>query len=324
MNRMLPHTKFAREIFLGLVLVLASLGAWGQKPPADCSLVVVSRLLNRDTGVCDTKIVEQMAKSGRTFEQKQMGLVSTLVIGPDYSVKDAFAWFQRAAQRGYAPAQVNLALMYSNGWGTAVNFGAAQHWLREAASQHSARAYLNLGILYRQGKGVRQDDKEAFRWFQKGAEAGDSSAQTNLGYMYERGLGCARDVSMAATLYKKAAEAGNPLGENNFASLYLVGEGVPRNYAEAFAWFQKAAAQGHTGAQIQLGYMYANGQGTEKNPEQAYVWIKAAQDSGDNRGVEMLRSLENILNAKRFEEAQEQASKIQLAVPKISASSLVQ
>ena len=88
-----------------------------------------------------------------------------LAIGPDYSEKEALAWFERAAQHGYAPAEVNLAIMYINGWGTPVNYGAAQHWLRGAAEQHFARAYYNLGILYLEGKGVKHDNGEAFRWF---------------------------------------------------------------------------------------------------------------------------------------------------------------
>jgi uncharacterized protein len=313
MNRPHAQSSFILGIFLGLALCLASLPVWGKKPPADCSLAVVSRQLNSNSPVCDTKVVEQMAKTGHAFEQNQMGLASMLVVGPDYSDKEALAWFQRAAERGYAPAQVNLAVMYTNGWGTPVNFGAAQHWLREAANQHFARAYFNLGIFYLEGKGVRKDNNEAFRWFQKGAEAGDSGAQTNLGYMYDLGLGCSRNIATAAELYRKAAIAGNPLGENNLADLYLRGEGVPRDYAAAFQWFQKAAAQGHTGAQIKLGYMYANGQGTEKNPQIAYAWIKAAQIAGDNRGAEMLRFLENVLGEKGLVESQEQVNKLHLA-----------
>jgi len=323
-SRTVQQRRFAMEILMGAAISLAGTCAWGQNPHANCNIAVVSNVLKSGAPICDTKFVEQLARSGHVYEQNQMGLASLLVIDPRYSDKEAVAWFQRAAERGYASSQVNLAVMYINGWGTPVNFGAAQHWLREAANQHFARAYFNLGILYLEGKGVRQDNNEALRWFQRGAEAGDSSAQTNLGYMYDQGLGCTRNIAMAAELYKKAAEAGNPLGENNLADLYLHGEGVPHDYAAAFKWFHKAAVQGQTGAQIKLGYLYANGQGTEKNPEAAYAWIKAAQVSGDNRGSEMLRSLENNLGPKKLTEAREQASKLHLESPKMSLNDFLQ
>ena len=310
MNRTHRQFRLAKGLLVELAICVVSLGASAQHSPHNCSLAFVTHSFHDAAAVCDIKLVRQLATNGHAFEQNQMGLASMLVIGPDYSEKEALTWFERSAQRGYAPAEVNLAVMYSNGWGTAVNFGAAQHWLREAANQHFARAYFNLGILYLEGKGVRQDYSEAFRWFKQGAEAGDSSAQTNLGYMYDQGLGCPKDSGKAVALYEKAADAGNPLGEHNLADLYLRGEGVARDYKEAFQWFQKAAVQGQTGAQIKLGYMYANGQGTEKNPELAYAWIKTAQASGDNRGIEMLRSLEQVLNVKSLAEAQQEASKL--------------
>ena len=71
--------------------------------------------------VCDGKLVQKMAKNGHGFEQNQLGIASILAIGPDYSEKEALRWFEQAAQRGYAPAEVNLAVMYINGWGTPVN-----------------------------------------------------------------------------------------------------------------------------------------------------------------------------------------------------------
>jgi len=97
-----------------------------------------------------------------------LGIASILAIGPDCGEKEALKWFEQAAQRGYAPAEVNLAVMYANGWGTPANYGAALRWLRAAAEQGFARAYYNFGILFLQGQGVRQDYSEAFRWFQKG------------------------------------------------------------------------------------------------------------------------------------------------------------
>ena len=306
---------FFRMKLAGLIAVAAILlidtSVYAQdSTEQQCSLAIVSRARGSQVKVCDSGVVEEMARKGHVFEQNQMGIASVLAISPDYNVKEALSWFQRAAQRGYAPAQVNLAVMYSNGWGTPVDYGAALRWLHAAADQGFARAYYNLGILYLEGQGVRRDYDEAFRWFQKGAQAGDSSAQTNLGYLYDQGLGCPRSPTTAVSWYRKAADAGDPLGENNLADLYLRGEGVAQNDADAFRLFQKAAAQGQTGARIKLGYMYAEGRGTQQDRQTAYAWIRAASLAGDPRGSDLLHSLEKVLSPEQLVRAQEQAQRL--------------
>src|SRR5215471_7975813 len=144
---------------------VATTTAGQEQSQEHCSSVVVSRLLGSSAPVCDSSVIRSRAKDGHVFEENQLGISSILAIGPDFSEKEAVAWFQRAAHQGYAPAEVNLAVMYINGWGTAVNYAAGLHWLQVAADQRFARAYYNLGILYLEGKGVRQDNTEAFRWF---------------------------------------------------------------------------------------------------------------------------------------------------------------
>src|SRR5262249_15427283 len=99
--------------------------------------------------------------AAHSLEQSQFGLVSTLLLGPGYTAEEARKWFEREANQGVPAAQVNLAVMNANGWGTPVNYGAALLWLHRAAEQHFARAYYNLGILYLWGRGVRRDDAEA-------------------------------------------------------------------------------------------------------------------------------------------------------------------
>jgi TPR repeat protein len=285
-----------------------------------CSLAAVSHLVAAGTSVCDATVVRRLARGGHAFEQNQMGIASVLAIGPDYSQEDALSWFEKAAQRGYPPAEVNLAVMYINGWGTPANYGKALHWLLAAAGQGFARAYFNLGILYLDGKGVSKDLSEAFRWFHKGAQAGDSSAQTNLGYMYDQGLGCTQSSALAVEWYRKAAGTGNAMGENNLADMYLRGQGVGQDDAAAFTWFQKAAAQGHTGARIKLGYLYSQGRGTTKDLEAAYSWITAAVVAGDPRGKDLLQSLERSLSSDQLARARRRAATLLQSGPQLSAS----
>ncbi|PYX27477.1 MAG: hypothetical protein DMG77_18755 [Acidobacteria bacterium] len=317
------------------ILTVLSIGMacqqiWAQSPAGGefarvpCNLAIVSKTNGARGGSCDEKTIRDMARHGQVYEQNQLGIASILAIAPDYSTAEALKWFERAARRGYAPAQVNLAVMYSNGWGTPASNAKALYWLQLAADQKYPRAYFDLGVFYLQGKWVRQDYATAFELFRKGAELGDTIAQSNLGYLYDRGLGVAQNAAEAAAWYRKAADAGDAMGENNLADMYLRGEGVPQNDALAFHLFQEAAATGHTGARIKLGYMYAEGRGTAKDLETAFMWISAATCAGDRRGEYLLASLRGQLTANQVEKAEELARNLRLSPePPVSAKMLL-
>jgi hypothetical protein len=146
---------------------------------------------------CDVRTLRVSAKEGLVHAQNQLGLVSALVAGRGIDIRQARSRFEKAARRGYAPAQVNLAVTYINGWGTEQNYGAALNWLNAAAKQGHPSAYANLGILYMNGWGVRRDYAEAFKYLQLAANASDAGAQSNLGYLYDVGLGVVQDYSAA-------------------------------------------------------------------------------------------------------------------------------
>jgi hypothetical protein len=247
------------------------------------------------------------------YHENQEGISVVAASGgtPDYH--KARKLFERAASKGYAPAQVNLAIAYFEGWGTRQNYGAALHWLTLAASGGNARGLFDLGLLYFKGCGVRQDNAEALRLFREAAEKGDSGAQADLGYMYDHGVGVPEDRAAAAAWYRKAAEAGEALAQNNLGDMYCQGDGVPLDYAEAFHWFQKAAEQGQTGAEIMLAHMYAQGRGAEVDLETAYAWVMAASLAGDSRGQELISSLKVRLAREEIARAEDRARKLLLA-----------
>jgi TPR repeat protein len=238
-----------------------------------------------------TQFVSQPAGA----HENERGIALTQAPDTLRTLEEAHRWFEKAARKGYPPAQVNLAVLSLAGWGTPPSAGTALYWLREAARQEYAFADFDLGILYLKGCGVRQDYHEAFSWFERGANAGDFAAQLNLGYLYDQGLGVAQDRTQAAVWYRKAAESGVAQAQHNLADLYAHGEGVPLDERLAFAWYQKAALQGHTGARLMLGFMYAEGRGTEKDLPSAYMWLSAAALQGDNRAHASLEVLERQL-----------------------------
>jgi len=309
-NQIVGRTAIILALLVGAILYRTASAANRDFSLDQCSLAIVTKHPMGSARICDPATIRTLAKQGHAFEQNQMGMVSMLVVSPDYSPAEALQWFERAARKGYAPAQVNAAVMYINGWGTSPNYGAALQWLHEAARQGYGRAYYNLGILYLQGQGVPKDVAEAARDFLKGAEAGDSNAQTNLGYLYDSGIGVPRDLKTAVQWYTRAADNGNAFAENNLADLYLRGEGLPQDDATAFRLFHQAAAQGETGARIKLGYMYSAGRGTPKDLPTAYSWIMAAATAGDKRGDDLMRSIETQLSPAQLAQAKENARKL--------------
>src|SRR5262249_41653075 len=119
----------------------------------------------REVG-CNIATVKLAAGAGEAYAQNQLGLVSALRVTNGGGIREARSWFEKAARRGYAPAQVNLAVIYLHGWGASQNYRAALHWLNAAAQQGHPRAYANLGILYMNGWGVPLDYAEACKYLQ--------------------------------------------------------------------------------------------------------------------------------------------------------------
>jgi uncharacterized protein len=265
-----------------------------------CVSTAMVRLLAREGNAVRVSPSAGLVSQNAGSTENERGITLTRAPETAGTLKEAHEWFEKGARKGYAPAQVNLAVFSLAGWGTPPNAGTALYWFREAARQGYALAYFDLGILYQNGCGVRQDYHEAFSQFEQGANAGDSAAQMNLGYLYDQGLGVAEDRIQAAVWYRRAAESGVAQAQYNLADLYVRGEGVPRDESVAFAWFQRGALQGHTGARIMLGSMYAEGRGTQKNLQSAYQWLAAASLQGDTRGAVTLRALEQQLTPEQL------------------------
>src|SRR5580704_2182539 len=287
-----------------------------------CVSKAMVRLLAREGNAVRVSPSAELASEKAGSRENEKGIALAQAEDTLRTLEEAHHWFEKGARKGYAPAQVNLAVFSLAGWGTPPNAGSALYWLREAARQGYALAYFDLGVLYLNGCGVRQDYHEAFGQFEQGANAGDSAAQMNLGYLYDQGLGVERDREQAAVWYRKAAEAGLAPAQYNLADLYVRGQGVPFDENTAFAWFQKAAQQGHSGARIMLGSMYAEGRGTEKNPQSAYEWISAAALQGDNRGSATLLALEHQLTPEQLSQSKMRAQLLARSPNRASPSEL--
>jgi hypothetical protein len=94
--------------------------------------------------------------------------------------------WRKAAEQGYAPAQMSYGCVYAAGRTVVKNEAEAIKWWRLAADQNDAEAQHMLGLAYFLGnKGVREDLVTAYMWsslaaaqnIQKAAELRDNIAK---------------------------------------------------------------------------------------------------------------------------------------------------
>lgn len=100
--------------------------------------------------------------------------------GVDQNYVEAANWYKMAAEKGHAPAQHSLALMYENGQGVTRDLAEAAKWYRMAADQGYAGSQNNLATMYESGDGVPQDYTIALDLYRQAAKSGDENIISNL------------------------------------------------------------------------------------------------------------------------------------------------
>ena len=81
--------------------------------------------------------------------------------------------------------------MYASGHGVPEDEAEAANWVRKAADHGYANAQMMLGTMYGTGHGVPQDHAAAMKWYRKAADQGNAGAQSLLGTAYYKGRGVA-------------------------------------------------------------------------------------------------------------------------------------
>jgi len=120
-------------------------------------------LLKEDTTKCMEQNGDEMFDKGEAAWDRG-----------DYA--EAVEWYQKAAEKGHAPAQTNLGVCYSKGKGIPKDMAKAVYWYTQAAEQGHASAQYNLGLFFERGIGVPQDKEKAVYWYKKAAKQGHAEA----------------------------------------------------------------------------------------------------------------------------------------------------
>jgi len=210
-------------------------------------------------------------------------------IGVRMDYAEAAKWYRLAAEKGYAPAQFNLACCYRYGHGVVEDyFNQAKAWYLRAAEQGHALAQYAY-YVYRIDSAV-PNDEEAGRWLKKSAQQGQVLAQYQLGVNFEKGqAGFPQDHSQAATWYRRAAEQECTAATNSLRYCY--------DHSPTFFQDTEHLAVVRKFAKYHLGCCYRDGRGVTKDKVEAFKWFLVAFVQGSSYpAAEEMASLEATLN----------------------------
>ena len=139
-----------------------------------------------------------------------------LVLASKEEYSSAVKYYAKAAEKGYADAQYELARSYERGLGIGLNTAKAQTWYKKAVEQYLKEADLKdphgmtqLGTCYLDGTGVDKNEIAAVQLFRQAAEQNYAPALFYLGWCYTEGVGVQKNNKEAVEWYNKAASLGS-------------------------------------------------------------------------------------------------------------------
>lgn len=128
--------------------------------------------------------------------------------------KDGLGWIQASAQGGNADAAIWLARYYDDR-----DAREAFQWWNRAADYGSAEARWQMVEMCQRGVGTSFNAQEARRWVRKLAEGGDRKAMLMVAESYERGLdGTPKNYREAKNWYVRAGDLNSAERMDRFLS----------------------------------------------------------------------------------------------------------
>lgn len=217
---------------------------------------------------------QRSARLGNTNASYRLGLMCQ----EQYQGKlasECLEWFEQAAKRDHADAQLVLARWYSKQPRADTD---AVKWLEQAAEQGNRDAQYLLGERYAQGKGVAKRPDLALRWNDKAA------AQQQPEALLQQAKQAAPSNAFAA--YQRAANAGSAEAELWLGMAYLAGEKIAADPALGRYWLELAAGHGSHEADYQLSLQ-------QVDREQQVYWLEKAANGGEPKAWFELAELQH-------------------------------
>lgn len=190
------------------------------------------------------RLLLETEASGNPLVQYNLGVLYEEGLGLDRDIQRAIVYYRRAAENGFAPAQLRYAQFLLHGENIPADRVAAEQWYIAAAEQGNAIAQYSLAVMLLDRKDDSVAHERGLSWLLLAAEKGNEEAQYTLGINYFHGGGLAQDYAKAGLYLSSSAEAGRADAQYYLAILNLEGWGRSADPAEAWKWLQLAAAGG--------------------------------------------------------------------------------
>ena len=218
--------------------------------------------------------LERMANSGDLNSQLTLGYMylygdNTAKVEQDY--KQAFKYYEMAANQNDNVAVNNLGSLYYSGIGTPRDIIKATQMFSKAAELGNTEAMVNLAFIYISEQGDFYRPQEAIELFKRASATKNPTADFMLGYAYYKGFVVEKNNLQAFELIKRAANAGYDEAMYVLSEMYMNGEGTPQNYGNGVKVLDLAVKQGNVPAMMQLGYILANGEKYPKNVYKSHI-----------------------------------------------------
>lgn len=183
---------------------------------------------------------------------------------PEFDPKEAAHWLHLAAEADVPHGKTTLAVGLIRGDPVPQDLAEGFKMLRYEAARGDIYAQDALGWIYAETQ-FGPDFKEAVHWLEMGASNGVAMSQNNLGFLTEYGKGTVANPARAFELYRKAAEQENSLGMANLARCFRLGIGTGKDLAAHNRWMRRSAEAGFDKAQLIWGAALLDGQYGETN-----------------------------------------------------------
>jgi len=231
--------------------------AAASNPASKSAGATVSKLLEEAKQLEESKeiplAVEKYKRAAELGNAEAWNALGVLTVQEGESkAPEAFGYFSKAADGGYARGVYNQGLCYLDGVGTTKDQAKAVAMFQKASDLGNPEAMVALASAYENGTGGTVDANQAFRWYEKAADAGNLDAVVSLGKAYAEGNGVTRDETKAAVLFERAAAQDRADAINNLGVLYAKGLGVAKDLEKAKALYAKSAGLGNSDAQDNL------------------------------------------------------------------------
>ncbi|BDD02075.1 SEL1-like repeat protein [Persicobacter psychrovividus] len=244
-------------LFILLLLAFGAVQSSAQELPLD-SLSITTNI----------KTLSKKAKRKDVDATYRLGLAYQNGWGVPKNNDKAFEAMKFSAEQGDPRAQVELAVGYKLGYGTAIDLEKARYWVEKSATQLNPSA-IRLAFDWAFARG---DKQATFDWAELGAKNDLAGAQYYLAFFYQKGIACDVDLQRAIHWAKRSANHQYIPAFRLLAEIYMDGavengRSDRDNFFEGIQWLEAAVELDDAESKYLLGNIYIESGDESKNEE---------------------------------------------------------